>query len=639
MTFKTRTFIYLLLLFFTGLPHLNLKAQEMLTPLYHNNVIRSYLAKQANNPAAMKMSMASDTLQLPVIDDFSGPGIFPNPEIWEPHNTVFISPGYAANAPTVGMATFDGLDATGNPYDNSQATLYSATDTLESKNINLFDDNNGNQYTPADNITLSFYYQRRGLGDVPEYGDSLSLEFYVPDSATWYWAWSMDGGTFDFSFQRVLVPVTDPVFLKKGFKFRFRSYGSPTGSLDNWNLDYVTLRKPFFTNDTTVNDIGYALQAHSMIQNYTSIPYDHYKSMGGGNQAALMIAQDHLSVFNLFNTASAPSQVNFRIIDQFGNLQYLYSTSGANNIVIGAYDVDTYDYPIPPFTYKFPDTIPGDYAEFELIDNLASPNQDFNKSNDTVRYNQIFANYYAYDDGSAEAGYSLVNAPGGKLAYQFNLLKQDTLRGLYIHWNQMNANVSQKLFKMVVYASITPEQIIYQEFNQKPIYDDSINGFAFYPFDSIVVLPAGSFFVGLTQSAADALNLGFDRNINSNSKMWYNTVGTWNPSGVQGSYMFRPAFGDTVLVLTETKEIADANTDFKVYPNPASDVVHVQADVKSLENIYYDITDLAGRKIKQSVHFERVIDVSGFHRGFYFITFYDSSHRCLSVKKLLIQRQ
>jgi hypothetical protein len=39
------------------------------------------------------------------------------------------------------------------------------------------------------------------------------------------------------------------------------------------------------------------------------------------------------------------------------------------------------------------------------------------------------------------------------------------------------------------------------------------------------------------------------------------------------------------------------------------------------------------------MHFERIIDVSTFHTGFYFIRFYDSSHRCLSAKKLLISRQ
>jgi len=613
----------------------NVNSQEILTPLYHNHVISGYLKKHQQVAAFNKSAAPGDTLKLPVIDDFSAPGIFPDPTIWIDSN-VFINPGFSSNPPSVGMATFDGLDKTGNPYNNSSVSQYGVTDKLESKPVNLFADDNGNPYTLADGITLSFYYQRRGLGDNPEFGDSLQLEFYQPDSAKWYWQWSMDGGTFDFNFIRIFVGISDPMYLKNGFRFRFRSYGSLTGTLDNWNLDYVILKKQIFPGDSLINDIGYRLPAHSLIKGFTSIPYDHYKYLGAGGQANLMKTVDTLRVFNLFNTASAPSQVNFRIYDQAGGLQYLYNTSGNGNIVIAADSLKDYGYPNPPFSYRYPDSIPGNYAEFLLVDNLASPNQDLNKNNDTIRYRQIFDNYYSYDDGSAEAGYSLINSPNGKLAYKIDLIKPDTMRGMYIHWNQMNANVSLKLFKMVVWQSLTPENIIFQELNQKPMYDDSINGFRYYVFSTGLPLAAGSYYIGLVQSAADALNLGFDRNINSNSKMFYNTTGNWLNSSIPGSFMFRPVFGDTVLTTGINDHIAEQR--FTIYPNPADDYINITHH--GAEGIYqYSITDLSGREIRRPELLRSRIDVSMLTDGFYFITIFNREKGYFTSEKLVISRQ
>ena len=42
-------------------------------------------------------------------------------------------------------------------------------------------------------------------------------------------------------------------------------------------------------------------------------------------------------------------------------------------------------------------------------------------------------NYIAYDDGTAEAGYGLVNAKSGKVAVQFQLNTKDTLSAIAFH--------------------------------------------------------------------------------------------------------------------------------------------------------------------------------------------------------------
>ena len=47
--------------------------------------------------------------------------------------------------------------------------------------------------------------------------------------------------------------------------------------------------------------------------------------------------------------------------------------------------------------------------------------------NDSIGFNQVFSNYYAYDDGTAEKAYAL-DAIGGQLAVRFPLAKADTPR-------------------------------------------------------------------------------------------------------------------------------------------------------------------------------------------------------------------
>ena len=50
--------------------------------------------------------------------------------------------------------------------------------------------------------------------------------------------------------------------------------------------------------------------------------------------------------------------------------------------------------------------------------------------NDSIGFNQVFSNYYAYDDGTAEKAYAL-DAIGGQLAVRFLLAKADTLDGVF----------------------------------------------------------------------------------------------------------------------------------------------------------------------------------------------------------------
>ena len=80
------------------------------------------------------------------------------------------------NPPTIGVATFDGLNKYGNPY-NSDESIDSIADHLTSRHIKL--DSSATDTT----IWLSFFYQPGGLVTILQtHNDSLILEFENPSS-------------------------------------------------------------------------------------------------------------------------------------------------------------------------------------------------------------------------------------------------------------------------------------------------------------------------------------------------------------------------------------------------------------------------------------------------------------------------
>ncbi|MBL4653999.1 MAG: hypothetical protein JKY53_14220 [Flavobacteriales bacterium] len=133
-------------------------------------------------------------------------------------NNVYINNTFHIDAPTVGVATFDGIDSLGHAYNVQNENSYGIADYLTSKPINLLG---------KTDVVLSFYYQQQGLGNQPEEKDSLVLEFFISDSSQWVHAWSVGGdsaalvnGTVpDFKF--VSISLTGDR-LAKGFKFRFK---------------------------------------------------------------------------------------------------------------------------------------------------------------------------------------------------------------------------------------------------------------------------------------------------------------------------------------------------------------------------------------------------------------------------------
>src|ERR1041385_2011255 len=478
-----------------------LYGQEVLLPLKYNPVIKKYLSTHPTNDA--DRAIVCDTVLLPFIDDFSHDGIYPFSCLWT-DSAVFINDDFADNPPTFGVATFDGVNKQGNPY-NPAITSYGVADTLTSKPIDL-------NFPGDTTIWLSFFYQPQGLGYSPAGKDSLVLEFLGSDS-TWHRVWSKPG-TANTAFKQQMIHVNDSIYLFRGFRFRFMNYASLCGMLDQWNVDYVRLNRNRFAADTIItHDAAFVKRGLSVLNTYQSIPYNHYKANPGANMAATKTIS-----FRNLDTAATIFQHHMEFRREDLSLDY---ATPVNNVPLGGGSPGTSVDTIASY-FNFP-SWPGNSLLYNVWNITQTP--DSNTTNDTLREVQEMFNYYAYDDGTAENGYG-ISAALGRIAYRFNLLVEDTLVGVEMNFVHIDEDVSLQLFHIMVWNAALTDTIAIK-YNQQPHYTDSINGFYFYPLDTPKVIPAGNFYVGWFQFNNTLLRVGFDRNTNSNSNMFYNVTGTW----------------------------------------------------------------------------------------------------------------
>ena len=186
---KKISFFFLFLILVTSLG-----AQEVIHVLESNPLLQTKPRKQLQK---MKISSA---IPLPFLDDFSYDSYFPDNILWE-DSAVFVNRSYPVNPVTIGVATFDGLDASGMAYDISSSMQGQRADSLTSRPIDL---------SSLDSVYLLFYYQSQGLGDNPQTEDSLILEFLSGIDSLgfpiWKKVWSVEGQNTQ-EFQRVSIKI------------------------------------------------------------------------------------------------------------------------------------------------------------------------------------------------------------------------------------------------------------------------------------------------------------------------------------------------------------------------------------------------------------------------------------------------
>ena len=529
---------------------------------------------------------------------------------------------FAVNPRSLGVVTFDGLDEMGFPYEiGTSITNYA--DKLTSKPIDL--SNN----LALDSIYFSFLYQAQGFGDIPEQSDSLVLEFYAKDLDQWFRVWGTNGGSV-LPFKAAHIPLTENKYLKKGFQFRFRNYGSLAGSLDHFHIDYVHLRTASSHNDTLFKDFALVYPLNTLLKNYTSVPWDHYKNSLDNKMAdSLKIElyngsptaenyQDGFLSFSLDNVFSLFVLPGFNLAEQQINFFPREVLTSYHNLTNGN---------------SFDKTLPGIQQSFTVKANASAqfPNDLIN---DSTGFFQNFTNFYSYDDGSSEAAFGPTGSQA-RLAVRFDAYEADSLIGVSFQFVPSVVDVSNKLFLLTVWSENDdePDQILYEDdvFNPRnPIYPTGDEQFVTYYFLDTIKVPVNtSFFVGWRQLDPERLNLGLDRNLDFSSKIKFSVNGgaTWLTSPFSGTAMIRPVFSTK---LDQFIGINEETFDVKIFPNPTTDIFQIilpQED-NNLEKILLDQT---GRILLKTN--ENQIDLSNFSTGYFFLQIPQVSQKLWKILK------
>jgi len=580
-----------------------LPGQEIVTGLTNNPLLKK---EKTQYPR----SFSEATLNLPFFDDFSGGKIFPDNRRWS-DDDVFINNTYSDNQITTGIATFDALNSMGQLYETASDIVFRA-DYLTSQPIDL-------NLPATDNIWLSFYYQPGGLGDLPEENDSLTLHFYSPEEMRWYSVWMATGDSSEL-FKPVLIRIDQTKFLKKGFRFRFINYASlspnkidpsMTGNCDHWNIDYIFLDKNRNEGDTIFPDVAFRKPFRSLLKNHESIPVNHFNEIYLQEMGATIPIRYRNNDSIIRNVTR-----NFRIWDVYNNTESISFSAGATNIA----PLTSVDYDANLF-YTF-NTTNQDSALFKVSSWLITDSFD-PKENDTVVYYQRFNNYFAFDDGSAEAGYG-INGQGSRnamVAFRFRAFTEDTLRAISICFNDSYMNSNQRMFGLMVWNDNggLPGDVIYSRQDVMVEQGNDINGFHTYFLPSGVAVK-DYFYIGWKQRSETFLNAGFDINTPHRDNLLYWMNGSWFTSQKSGTLMIRPIVGPPVN--TSIKDIFLNNTpELNFFPNPATDYIEFsRKDLNGPELHEIEILDINGRESLKDRVYNRM-DISSLHAGIYFVIF------------------
>ena len=544
---------------------------------------------------------------------------------------------YAYQPWSLGVATLDGVDENGWPYDFGNTSAHESADVLTSRPINL---------AGKVNVYLTFLYQAEGYGNAPEIDDSLLLEFWIVDSNKWMpsgWYSQMNPTPIDiWDTVHWLLPSAA---LDDGFRFRFRNWASTSGALDHWHIDYVNLKDNDLPTVSNFSDLAISEPIKTILDDYTAVPWDHFKNPTL-NQTDKMIDTLKVKVYNSdltpTNFANGGLEVRFQNVLQAGS-PFTLANPAITSEWTGNWELGLNKYPYPlQANYTFNDAVTASpQAAFDIKLNIdaAVSGSNVYDVNDTTYYVQDFRNYYSYDDGSAEAAYGITGSHS-LLAYKFEAYEEDTLTGVLMHFVPSVDDHSDELFLLTIWDDNggEPGTIIYQDdyFNtQSPEYSGAMNGFRYYTFmaNGKVAVPQ-TFYVGWEQIGSTSLNVGMDHNVANGDKIFRNVGGTWLTSSFQSSLLIRPVFS-TALNYTLSDEVLEENVvetvSVKLYPNPVNNLLTIETNANYFSVTLYDLT---GRAVMTVIN-ETQLDVSVLNTGIYFADVRDANGVSLYSGKLI----
>ncbi len=582
----------------------------------------------------------------PFMDDFSYPGPHPTKNKWLDDN-VFINSTLAYQAPSVGVATFDGLDETGTPHGGGTGR----SDFLTSNYFNL---NSGDT-----DLWLSFWLENKGLTYSSSPGDSMIVEF-KNDIGTWIQVFSKDGFDYNLSarppFEFFKIPLEGDIdnnYLHSNFQFRFVSNGSRNNMQDTWHLDYVVLDQG--EPDSSFQDLAFGQLPSDILGRYSSMPWRQFE---GFAEQELADTTDY-SLINHFTTDVQATNSEVRHIELINetDLNVNFTVENTPTTINPGQRLDASRAlpSVSDLATALENGFPGAdkvllERKYTLVPNMTQVGIEDVLRNDTVRSTTVFDYYYAYDDGTAElAGATL--SQGHEVMLKFTANVADTLRAVQFHFPRFALESSSVLFNLKVYVGDLDDTPEYERNFVKPFYVDgvldSLQGFTTYRLIDIngdatpLSLPAGDFYVGWEQASStdSRVYVGLDVNTNASENIFYNDNVSWyNLSMDETAPMVRPVVSSADTPgETAVKETPLLSDWMHIYPNPVNDQLYF--DIKEGLSTDYKINLLTttGQLVHKGTLSSTSLDVSALPQGMYFVQVIQKATNIALTYRVVVQ--
>jgi len=523
-------------------------------------------------------------LQLPFWDDFSTASGSPDTTRWI-NGGVFINPDLGINPPSLNVASFDGADEFGNPYNAGSNSVLKA-DSLTSHAIDLSNIN----LNKVDEVYLSFFWQVQGTGELPNTDDSLRLQFLSADSV-WITQWVITGGIDNVSnsFQQEILPVNTS-FQHEVFRFRFQNFNSQKGEFDNWNIDYIYLNQDRNANDLQYFDRAITTRINNIHSVYQTIPRDFLDSFQLQNVSFGIFSHEDPAdpqPMNLFSDMYVNGEFLVRLHDGEPILDPddLAPIFGQERFRVNLNTDVIQSLQLPPddsLGFEIRSAMQtGDMffiKEINITDTTFLEDDAYNyRVNDSLVSQLIFDDELAYDDGTAEFAAG-ISQNTGALAVRYIIPNPDTLTGVRIYFPAIAPISNGSPIELEVWTELDDEGDPLHSQSSSVVTATAINRFSEYVFDSLLIV-SDTFFIGFKQFKNDFIAVGLDKSTDNSDQFFQFINGFWSQDSVNtGNLMIRPVFGSFEAgIVTAIPEQLN-NQNLKIYPNPNSGTFYVQSN-------------------------------------------------------------
>lgn len=556
-----------------------------------------------------RLASQRDTLELDPIngfyDDFANSYQVPDTNRWRIGGGAFINNTWATRIPNFQVATLDGLNAKGNPYDTVRIGVSGRCDTLTSLPLDM----TNVPIRQLDSIWLSFNYQVGGpfVQMMPEQFDSLLVQFKLAPDTNWVTKWFTLGDTTPVrgatTFRRASIKVGTE-WLGYGFQFRFLNYGSRNGSGDIFSIDNVYMNYGRDSLDISGSrrrrDLAAATISNGPLFPYTALPYQHLNELAATGRANSLLADTVRAIFTTLNNYTAQAQevpysILATVVDSATGQQLIrqddpFSFSSQFEGLGYFPFLRPFRAPEERVNVSLPRSSYADLGTWlnqpkanptTLVTTFTLPDQDPQNNpyrrNDTISHRTRLASTYAYDDGTAE----LVRWTGGnnaRMAQRFRIYKRDTLKAIQMLFPRTMQNTAPNRviqFNLYAWPRLVPirtnqPERFYVNISVTITPAANRDQYTTFPLLVPVIIDTGDFYIGWQQLSGvdNEVRVGVDINSEPGYNVFYNVFSNWEPDSTDKHPLcIRPVFPGTQGT---TSLASQQQATLRSFPNPVS---------------------------------------------------------------------